>query len=97
MILNERPQPSERGIPLRADLIEVPFRRFQTFAVQLPEPLTSAARMAHQARRAEGGEVLRDRLTRDTGAAAEMVATTPVNVTAASATISNMVSQTSGR
>src|SRR5439155_16333547 len=69
-IFDERLQPVNRRIPLRADLLEVPFRRLQAPAIQLPEPLTPPARMAHQARRAEGVEVLRNRLPPDAAAAA---------------------------
>src|SRR5437870_12765797 len=71
LILHKCPQPLRCRIPLRRNLIEVPFRLLQPLGVQLPHPLAPAASMVHEAHTPEGVEMLGDRLPRHPRAFAE--------------------------
>src|SRR5216117_3083752 len=64
LVFDERPQAFGCVIPLRRDLVEVPLCSLQTFAIQVPHPLTPPAGVAHEPRTPEGVEVTRNRLTR---------------------------------
>src|SRR6059036_2012384 len=48
LVFDERPQAFGCVIPLRRDLVDVPLGSLQAFAVQVPDPLTPPARVAHQ-------------------------------------------------
>src|SRR3989475_118449 len=67
LVFDERPQAFGRVVPLRRDLVKVPLCSLQAFAVQVPEPLTPPASVAHEPHVAEGVEVARNRLTRHPG------------------------------
>ncbi len=45
---DERPQAFGRVVPLRRDLVEVPLCYLEAFAVQVPDPLTPPAGVAHE-------------------------------------------------
>src|SRR2546425_1667124 len=67
LVFDERPQALGRVVPLCRDLVDVPLGPLQAFAVQVPDPLTPPADVAHQPHTPEGVEVARNRLTRHPG------------------------------
>src|SRR5437773_8301614 len=71
LVFDERPQALGRVVPLRRDLVDVPLGSLQAFAVQVPDPLTPPAGVAHQPHTPECMEVTRNRLTRHPGAFTE--------------------------
>src|SRR5207249_7175523 len=71
LLFHKRLQAEGCRIPLRGDLIEVRSRLFQALALQLPDPLASTTRVAHQAHVAERVQVFRNRLPRYPGADAK--------------------------
>src|SRR6266536_1689851 len=71
LVVDERPQAFGRVVPLRRDLVEVPLGSIQALAVQVPDPLTPPAGVAHEPRVAESVEVARNRLTRHSGSFTE--------------------------
>src|SRR6058998_1846712 len=68
---DERPQACGRVVPLRRDLVDVSLCSLQAFAVQVPDPLTPPAGVAHEPHTPEGVELARNRLTCHPGAFAE--------------------------
>src|SRR2546425_3205922 len=71
LIFDERPQAFGRVVPLRRDLVDVPLCSLQAFSVQVPDPLTPSAGVAHQPHTPECVEVARNRLTRHPGSFTE--------------------------
>src|SRR6266516_4296306 len=67
LVFDERPQPFGRVVPLCCDLVEVPLCSLEAFSIQVPDPLTPPARVAHQPHMPEGVKVARNRLTRHPG------------------------------
>src|SRR2546425_10134234 len=67
LVFDERLQACGCVVPLRRDLVKVPLCSLQAFAVQVPEPLTPPAGVAHEPHVAEGVEEGRKRLTRHPG------------------------------
>jgi len=67
LVFDERSQAFGRVVPLRRDLVEVPLCSLQAFFVQVPDPLTPPAGVAHEPRTPECVEVARNRLTRHPG------------------------------
>src|SRR5881398_3111529 len=59
LVFDERPQALGRVVPLRRDLVDVPLCSLQTFAVQVPHPLTPPARVPHEPHTPEGVQVTR--------------------------------------
>src|SRR3989454_9926653 len=64
LVFDERPQAFGCVVPLRCDLVDVPLCSLQAFAVQVPDPLTPSAGVAHEPHTPECVEVARNRLTR---------------------------------
>src|SRR2546425_4582143 len=64
LVFDERPQAFGRVVPLRRDLVDVSLCSLQAFAVQVPDPLTPSAGVAHEPHAAGGAEGARNRPTR---------------------------------